>query len=62
MEITTVSDGQLVDSYTTAVSSDGCAQGSYDLVGLTDADSIRDRIAFVVNWDNTHAPCYSVTT
>ncbi|MAF37934.1 MAG: hypothetical protein CL696_03470 [Chloroflexi bacterium] len=40
MEITTVSDGQLVDSYTTAVSSDGCAQGSYDLVELIETDSI----------------------
>ena len=61
MVITAVSDGQLVGTYTTAVSSDGCAQGSFDLVGLTDTDGVGDGVAFVVNWINSRSTCYSVT-
>jgi hypothetical protein len=61
MVITQVEEGVINGNYTTAVSSTGCAQGSFNLVGTTDTDSGGEGIAFSVCWQNDTSQCASVT-
>jgi hypothetical protein len=61
MTIDPVANGQFTGTYTTAVSSTGCAQGNFTLVGLTDTDTGGEGVGFVVNWKNNKADCESVT-
>jgi hypothetical protein len=61
MTINDVTGGQIAGSYTTAVSSTGCAQGSFNLLGVTDTDSGGEGVAFSVCWLNTTSQCASVT-
>lgn len=61
MVINPVANGQVTGTYTTAVSSTGCAQGSFTLVGRTDTDTAGEGVGFVVNWKNNQADCESVT-
>lgn len=57
MVLDAVLDGGFTGSYTTAVSSDGCAKGSYRLVGRTDGQAV----AFVVCWVNDESNCEAVS-
>ncbi|MFY9622691.1 MAG: avidin/streptavidin family protein [Pyrinomonadaceae bacterium] len=61
MVIDQVANGVISGSYTTAVSSTGCAQGSFTLVGSTDTDSGGEGVAFSVCWVNSASQCASVT-
>jgi hypothetical protein len=61
MEIA-ISLGTVEGSYTTAVSSSACAQGSFNLLGTTDTDTGGQAVAFSVCWKNaTSQQCNSVT-
>ncbi|NER48304.1 MAG: hypothetical protein F6J92_16700 [Symploca sp. SIO1A3] len=57
MTINSVTDGEVRGNYTTAVSSSGCAQGEFPLVGRASTPSL----GFVVSWKNDKADCQSVT-
>ena len=61
MVIDQVQNGTIIGSYATAVSSTGCAQGSFSLVGSTDTDSGGEGVAFSVCWKNDTSQCASVT-
>lgn len=61
MVINEVTDGGFTGSYTTAVSSTNCAQGSFTLVGRTDTDAGGEAVAFVVCWLNDTSECKSIT-
>ncbi len=61
MTIDIVTNGQFTGSYQTAVSSSGCAQGSFPLVGQTDIDNGGQYIGFVVLWNNSEFNCKSGT-
>src|SRR5882762_4093195 len=61
MVIDQVENGIISGSYTTAVSSTGCAQGSFPLIGSTDTDSGGEGVAFSVCWRNATSQCASVT-
>lgn len=61
MVIDQVANGVITGSYSTAVSSTGCAQGSFTLVGSTDTDSGGEAVAFSVCWVNSTSQCASVT-
>lgn len=61
MTINHVSEGGFTGTYNTAVSSTGCAEGSFALVGLTDTDSAGQAVAFTVCWQNNRSDCDSVT-
>ena len=61
MVIDQVQNGTISGNYATAVSSTGCAQGSFSLVGTTDTDSGGEGIAFSVCWRNETSQCASVT-
>jgi hypothetical protein len=61
MVINEVKDGKITGTYTTAVASADSAQGSFELVGQTDASSGGDAVAFVVCWQNDVSSCRSVT-
>lgn len=57
-----VSDGTIVGSYQTAVSSSGCARGAYPLLGKTDVDSGGQTVGFSVTWLNAESPSCNSTT
>lgn len=58
-----VSDGTVVGNYQTAVSSGGCAQGTYAVLGKTDVDSSGQTVGFSVTWLNAQSPpCNSTTS
>ena len=61
MTIDIVTNGQFTGSYQTAVSSSGCAQGVFPLVGQTDIDSGGQYVGFVVLWNNPQSNCNSGT-
>jgi Avidin family len=61
MVIDQVRDGGFTGRYTTAVTPTGSAQGSFHLVGRTDADSGGEAIAFLVCWQNDMSNHHSVT-
>jgi len=61
MVIDQVKNGIINGSYATAVSSIGCAQGTFSLVGSTDTDSGGEGVAFSVCWKNDTSECASVT-
>jgi hypothetical protein len=57
-----ISDGSVVGSYETAVSSSGCATGSYPVAGRTDTDSGGQTVGFSVTWLNAQSSCNSTTS
>lgn len=61
MVIDQVRDGGFTGTYTTAVSPAGSTQGSFQLVGRTDADSGGEAVAFLVCWQNDTYSRHSVT-
>lgn len=56
-----VQNGYVQGVYSTAVSSQGCAQGDFSVVGVTDTDSGGQAVAFSVAWKNGQSSCKSVT-
>ena len=54
-------NGVLEGVYETAVSSGGCAQGSFPLHGTTDVDSGGQTFGFSVTWKNEKSSCQSTT-
>lgn len=56
-----VQNGYVQGIYSTAVSSQGCAQGDFSVVGVTDTDSGGQAVAFSVVWNNDQSSCKSVT-
>lgn len=60
LTITQVQSGVLSGTYQTAVSS-GCAQGTFNVVGVTDTDSGGQNVGFTVSWNNEESNCRSVT-
>jgi hypothetical protein len=61
MVIDQVRDGGFTGTYTTAVSPTGSTQGSFQLVGRTDADIGGEAVAFLVCWQNDTSSRHSVT-
>ena len=61
LEITQVANGTLSGTYTTAVSSNACAQGAFTVQGCTDIDSGGGAVSFCVCWKNPQADCRAVT-
>jgi hypothetical protein len=61
MVIEQVRDGGFTGSYSTAVSPTGSTEGSFELVGRTDADSGGEAVAFLVCWQNDTSSRHSVT-
>ena len=61
MVIEQVRDGGFTGTYTTAVSPTGSTQGSFQLVGRTDADIGGEAVAFLVCWQNDTSSRHSVT-
>jgi hypothetical protein len=62
MEITSVTDDTITGSYTTAVSTKGCAKGKFQLVGRTTPPKNKNQVvAFTVAWKNDQSDCNSVT-
>ncbi len=59
--INQVQDGVLAGSYQTAVSSSGCAQGTFYVAGVTDTDSGGHNVGFTVSWNNQSSQCALVT-
>jgi hypothetical protein len=59
--ISNVRRGVLSGSYETAVSSSGCAQGTFNVVGVTDTDSGGHNVGFAISWNNQNSQCASVT-
>ncbi len=57
-----VSGGMLAGTYETAVSSGGCASGSYAVQGTTDTDSGGQSVGLTVTWVNAQSRCNSTTT
>jgi Avidin family len=57
-----ITDGTIVGSYQTAVSSTGCAQGAYPLLGKSDIDSGGQTVGFSVTWLNPVPPLCNSTT
>lgn len=62
MTIDQVRDGGFTGTYTTVVSPTGSTQGSYQLVGRTDAEGGGEAVAFLVCWQNDTSNHHSVTT
>jgi len=64
--ITSVSaDGVIAGTYTTAVSSSGCAKGQFIVAGCTDIDAeggSSGNVGFCVSWENDQSQCGSVTS
>lgn len=56
-----VQNGYVQGIYSTAVSSQGCAQGNFSVFGVTDTDSGGQALAFSVVWQNDQSDCKSVT-
>ena len=61
LKIKKVKDGNLTGTYETAVSNEGCAQGSFKVAGRTDTDNGGYAVAFVICWQNDESDCESVT-
>lgn len=60
--IDSVSNGGLTGSYTTAVSSEACAKGSFVVLGRTDVDTGGTSLGWSVAWKNNGSWCYSVSS
>jgi hypothetical protein len=63
LTIESVQSGVLSGTYQTAVSSGACAQGKFQVSGVTDTDSGDggNNIGFAVSWRNDTSNCKSVT-
>lgn len=56
-----VGTGGFTGTYQTAVSTTGCAKGTFSLVGTSDGDVDGSSVGFVVAWVNDISNCHSVT-
>jgi hypothetical protein len=61
MVIDHVRDGGFSGTYATALSATGSAQGSFEVVGRTDADSGGEAVAFSVCWQDDVTNRHSAT-
>jgi Avidin family len=52
----------MIGSYTTAVSSSGCAQGKFMLAGRSDVQAGGQTVGWAVSWLNTASKCWSTTS
>jgi hypothetical protein len=62
LTIEEVSGGMVAGSYETAVSSGGCASGSYAVQGTTDTDAGGQSVGLTVTWVNAQSRCSSTPT
>lgn len=60
--IDSVSNGGLTGSYTTAVSREACAKGSFIVTGRTDVDSGGTSLGWCIVWKNEGSWCNSVSS
>lgn len=61
MTINGVTPAGFSGTYQTAVSTTGCAQGVFTLIGISDTDADGTSVAFAVAWTNGSSQCHSVT-
>jgi hypothetical protein len=61
MTINPVTPNGFSGTYQTAVSTTGCAQGVFTLIGISDTDNDGTSVAFAVAWTNGSSQCHSVT-
>jgi hypothetical protein len=56
------SNQTVTGTYTTAVSSSGCAKGQFLLAGRSDVQAGGQTIGWAVSWLNTSSKCWSTTS
>lgn len=54
--------GTMTGTYTTAVSSSGCARGQFMLAGRTDIWADGQTVGWAVTWLNSSSKCWSTTS
>ena len=62
LTIESVEAGLITGTYTTAVSTDACAKGTFGVTGRTDVDSDGTSAAWSVVWRNEVSDCESATS